>query len=385
MSFNNAQYCLPLIWLTLLASCGGTAPALKTVSEGTAVRVATLKVATADWPDSFEATGTVRARTSTTISSRVMGYVRQVYVNSGDRVRSGQSLVTIDSREMDAAQKQAQAAVSEARSGQPEAEAAVSSARAQLELAQTTLRRMKDLLDKRSVSQQEYDEAAARARVAESGLAMAQARQKQLAEKIHQAEQGLEQASVMKGYSEIVAPFAGLVTARRVEPGVLAAPGMPLLEIELAGPYRLEAAVEESRLRAVKTGATVTVTLEAVEAPLDGRVSEIVPTVDPASRAFTVKIDLPPHSALRSGLFGRAEFRVAERAVLAIPRMAIRAQGQVQSVLVAEDGYARSRMVTTGRALEGNVEILSGLQGGEMVIAQPGNVGDGARIEVTAQ
>jgi multidrug efflux system membrane fusion protein len=384
MFFSNPRHSLTLILFTWLASCA-TAPAPKPIAEAPPVRVSAIKVHTTDWPDGFESTGTVRARTSTSISSRVMGYVRQVYVNSGDRVRSGQSLATIDSRELDAAHKQAQAAVNEARSGQPEAEAAVSSARAQLDLAQTTLRRMKDLLDKRSVSQQEYDEAVARASMAESGLAMAQARQKQLSEKIRQAEQGLEQAAVMRSYTDIAAPFAGLVTARRVEPGVLAAPGMPLLEIEQAGLYRLEAAVEESRLNAVKAGAKVTVTLEAVESPLEGRVAEIVPAVDPASRAFTVKIDLPGHSSLRSGLFGRAAFQTGRRPVLAIPKTAVRAQGQVLSVMVARDGYARSRMVTTGRSLDGGVEVLSGLQEGEMIIPQPGTVADGARIEVTAQ
>ncbi len=385
MFYSNARYPLSLLVFGLLASCGSKAPAPKPISEATPVRVAAIKAGAVSWPDSFEATGTVRARTSTTISTRVIGYVRQVYVNAGDRVHSGQTLVTIDSRELDAGQKQAQAALSEAGSGEPEAEAAVASARAQLELAQTTLRRMKDLLDKRSVSQQEYDQAAARSKVAESGLAIAQARQKQLAEKIRQAEQGLAQASVMKGYAELQAPFAGLGTERRVEAGVLATPGMPLLEIEKAGPYRLEAAVEESRLNAVKPGAAVRVHLEAISTALDGRVGEIVPAVDPASRAFTVKIDLPGHSALRSGLFGRAEFRAGERTVLSIPRTAIRTQGQVQLVLVADGGYARSRMVTTGSTREGNIEILSGLQSAEMVIAQPGNVVDGARIEVTAQ
>jgi membrane fusion protein (multidrug efflux system) len=126
----------------------------------------------------------------------------------------------------------------EARSGVPEADSGIASAKAQLELAQTTQRRMQELLDKRSVSQQEFDETAARVKVAQAGLEMAEARKRQLADKIRQAEQGVEQAAILRGYGEVKAPFAGLVTARRAEPGVLAAPGMPLV---LRGRvYRLE-------------------------------------------------------------------------------------------------------------------------------------------------
>jgi multidrug resistance efflux pump len=108
----------------------------------------------------------------------------------------------------------------------------------------TTHKRIRDLFDKRSVSRQELDEAEARVRVARSGVEMAEARRKQVDEKIRQGEETVASARVMTGFTEIRAPFAGRVVARLAEPGVIAAPGMPLVEIEQTGGYRLEAQVE---------------------------------------------------------------------------------------------------------------------------------------------
>src|SRR5205085_8714978 len=136
-----------------------------------------------------------------------------------------------------------------------------------------------------------------------------------------------------RGYAEIRAPFAGLVVARAAEPGVLATPGAPLVTIEREGSYRLEALVEESRLPAIRVGQTVTVILDAPAKSMESRVSEIVPAVDAASRAATVKIDLPAMAELRSGAFGRARFTLATRQVLVVPARAVVERGQLQSVM----------------------------------------------------
>jgi RND family efflux transporter MFP subunit len=312
-----------------------------------------------------------------------MGYVQDVRVREGDRVTAGQTLVVIEARELETAQRQAQAGLEEAKSALPETDASIASAKAQLELAQTTLRRMQDLLDKRSVSQQEFDEAAARVKVAQAGFEMAHAKKRQVTEKIQQAEQMVQQAGIQRGYAEVKAPYAGRVTARRVEPGTLAAPGMPLLEIEQEGSFRLEASVEESRLGAIQRGEPAMVRLEAIESPMPGRVTEIVPAIDASSRSFTVKIDLPGNPSLRSGLFGRAEFAGEKRPVIAVPRTAVITEGQIRSVLVAEAGVARSRLVTLGEVRDGTVEVLSGLRQSDRVIhPRPAGLRDGERVEV---
>jgi RND family efflux transporter MFP subunit len=127
----------------------------------------------------------------------------------------------------------------------------------------------------------------------------------------------------------------------------------------------------------------VTVSIESLGRTIQARVSEIVPAVDPASRSYTVKMDLPALAQLRSGLFGRARFAQGSRQVLAVPASAVAERGQLRAVMVAENGVARTRLITTGERRGEQVEVLSGLTPGEKVIAPaPANLADGARVEV---
>ena len=144
----------------------------------------------------------------------------------------------------------------------------------------------------------------------------------------------------------------------------MATPGAPLLTIEREGAYRLEAAVEESRVKSIHAGQPVAVNLEALGRTLDAHVSEIVPAVDAASRAYTVKIDLPALAQLRSGMFGRAVFSSGARNVLA---------GEVIS---SHDGAVNSEVAIQ---LTGGVTVIAsitresvhalGLQQGDKVSA----------------
>jgi RND family efflux transporter MFP subunit len=368
--------------LLLLAGCGEEKRARDTTAAAP-VAVQAVAATEVEWPETYEATGTVRARTVAVISSQVMGYVREVKVQAGDHVRQGQPLVVIDSRDLDAQVRQAEAARNEARSAVPEVENAVAAAKANLELAEVTLRRMKDLFDKKSISSQEFDEASTRLKAAQAGHEMAKSKREQLQAKIRQAEEAVQAAGIIRSYADIAAPFDGTVTEKRADPGDLATPGAPLVTIERAGAFRLEASVAESRLPQIRSGQPVSVSLEALDKTLDARVSEIVPAVDAASRAYIVKIDLPALGQLRSGMFGRAVFRLGTRQALAVPEGAVVERGQLQSVLVADAGVARARLVTLGPAAGGRREVLSGLKAGEKVIVPvPAGLADGARVEV---
>lgn len=365
-----------------LASCGGEQPPAATASAAP-VAVQTVTVAAQEWPAVYEATGTVRAKTAATVSSKVMGYVQRVNFQVGERVREGQELITLDARDLEANLRRAEAGLAEVQSAAPEADSAAAAAKANLDLAQTTFKRIEDLAAKKSISTQEFDESTARLKSAQANYEMARARRKQLDSKVAQANEEVRAATIVRNYARIAAPFGGVVTARSVEPGNLASPGMPLLTIEREGAYRLEASVEESRIGSVRAGQTVQVALEALDKTLSARVSEIVPAVDAASRAYTVKIDLPAMAQLRSGMFGRALFPMERRRVTAVPEGALQERGQLVSVFVAEDGAARTRLVTTGQRSRGLVEVLSGLSAGEKVIQPtPAGLVDGARIEV---
>jgi RND family efflux transporter MFP subunit len=365
-----------------LAGCGDK-PKEKFVDSAPPVVVSVVAASAETWPMIYEATGSVRARTSAVISSQLMGYVREVKVSPGDLVRAGQLLVTLDTRDLDANARRAEAAREEVRTSLPEANSAVGAAKANLDLAQTTFRRMQELFQKTSISNQEFDEASAKLKAAEAAYEMARARRTQVDSKLAQSEQEVRAADITRSYGSVSAPFSGVVTARTVEPGSLAMPGTPLLTIEREGAFRLEAAIEESRLAAIKVGQSVTITLDGVDHAINARVSEIVPTVEAASRSYLVKIDLPELPAIRSGVFGRVAFRLGGRPVLVIPAGAASERGQLQSIMVAENGIAHTRLITEGQRSTDRTEVLSGLAAGEKVIFPvPQNLSDGARIEV---
>lgn len=372
-----------LVSAAILSGCGGNETHPMAASNAPAVSVQSARVCSQDWPDAYEATGTVRARTAAVISSKVMAYVRQVAVQVGDQVKDGQELVTLDAQDLDANVSRAEAAEAEVRSAFPEADNGVAGAEANLDLAQSTFKRMEELASKKSISNQEFDDASARLKSAQAVYDMARARRSRLDSKLAEVQQEIRATRIMPDYTRIAAPFSGVVTAKSEEPGNLAAPGAPLLTVEREGAYRLEASVDESKLPFVKTGQTVETTLDALDRHLPVRVSEIVPAVDSASRAYIVKIDLPVLPNVRSGMFGRAWFPMGARKVVTVPAAAVVERGQLQSVFVIEDGVVRNRLITTGTRQMNAMEVLSGLSEGEKVATPiPAGLLDGARVEV---
>ena len=368
--------------LLALAGCSEGTREAKPVGAATPAAVKTVAAAAQQWPETYETTGTVRARTSAVIAARITGYVREVRVREGDYVRAGQVLVLLDARDLDTSSAHATAALEETRSSIPEAESAERAAQAGLDLAQTTFRRMQELFEKTSISSQEFDEAAAKLKAAEAARDMAHARRVQIDAQAARVQQDVRAAEVARSYAEIVAPFAGVITAKSADAGAMALPGAPLLTLERDGAYRLEAMVDESRLAAIRVGQPVVVTIDGAEQTFDTKVSEIVPAVDAASRSYIVKIDLPALTTLRSGLFGRASFALGNRSVLAIPAAALKENGQLQTVLVADGGIAHMRLITIGERSKDQVEVLSGLAAGDKVIFPlPANVADGSSIE----
>jgi RND family efflux transporter MFP subunit len=241
---------------------------------------------------------------------------------------------------------------------------------------------MEELAGKKSISNQELDEASARLKAAQANYDMVRSRRAQINSKMASVEQDIRAAGIMRDYARLAAPFSGVVITRTVEPGNLATPGVPLLTIEQDGLYRLEASVDESRVASVRVGQAVEAVLEA-DRKLNARVSEIVPSVDAASRTYLVKLDLPATPQLRTGMFGRAVFPLGVQKVVAVPLAALLERGQLQSVFVVEDGVARTRLLTTGRRTKDAAEVLSGLSAGETVVRPvPAGLQDGARVEV---
>lgn len=322
-------------------------------------------------PDWLVAVGTVRAAQTTQVSSQMMGNIVEIRTHEGGRVQSGQVLAVLDD-------SQPRAAVERAAAGVTAAEEEVSAADSDLGLAGATLKRYQQLYDKKSVSPQEFDEIKARYQSAEARRDMVRAGQSQ-------ANAALTQARTSLGYTHIRAPFAGVVTQKMADEGTLASSGMPIFTIEDTRSYRLEVTVDENDIRVVHAGQTAPVSIDALgNVQLIGKVVQIVPAADPSSRSFLVKIGLPADARLRSGLFGRAEFSRGQRKSLLIPRASVVERGQLQGVYVmGANQIAELRYITLGNPTGQQVEVLSGLQDGDKLVAAPGNLElAGKRIEI---
>jgi multidrug efflux pump subunit AcrA (membrane-fusion protein) len=349
------------------------------------VPVAVEVVESRDVREAVEAVGTVRSHKQSALSSRIVAVVRAVHVREGDRAAAGQTLVELDDRDVAAQLRHAEAAVAETLAARDEtihaiaaADSAVEAAVAEQELARATWTRYKRLVDDGLVAAQQYDEVAARYRVASAEAVRARetrasllARRAQAQAAVARAEADRDNARIAVGYATITAPAAVVVVAKSVEVGNLASPGSVLLTVEEER-YRLEATVQESDLRRLALGAKAAVTIDALgRVATTGTVGEIVPAADPLSRTFIVKIDLPGLAGLKSGLYGRARFDVGRRRALTVPRTAITERGQLEAVfVVGDDALAGLRLVKTGRPDGDRVEILAGLSAGERVIVE---------------
>jgi RND family efflux transporter MFP subunit len=312
-------------------------------------------------PDLLEAVGTVRAGQTSQVASQMMGNIVEIRVHEGDRVQSGQVLATVDDIQPRSRVEQATGALAAA-------EKEVSAADSDLALADSTLKRYQQLYEKKSVSPQEFDEIKARRQSAEARRDMARAGQTQ-------ANAALAQGQTSLGYARIRAPFAGVITEKKADAGTLASPGMPIFTIEDTRHYQLEATIDESDIRIVRLGQIVSVTVDALgNTELSGKVVQIVPAADSASRSFLVKVELPSDTRLRSGLFGRARFPRGERTSLLIPRSAVVQRGQFQGAyVIGANQIAGLRYVTLGKTSGDQVEVLSGLQAGEKLVTAPGD------------
>jgi len=382
---------------TTVASCGKNqevAAEKPPVVKGARVE----RVSMSPVEDYYEATGTVRSKTTTVLSSKIMGTVISLRAREGDKVSADQALIEIDNRDASAQLQKADAGLRQAQEGLAEVEQAIKAAKsaqdaaeANKRLADSTYSRYQALFERRSVSPQEFDEAKARREMAEAEarraadtLNVLAAKRRQALAQIDQVKAEVANAQVFVGYARITSPISGVVVAKHTEVGSTATPGTPLLTIEDGSRYRLVVAVEESQLGKIGMGQRARLRIDALGADdLEGAVSEITPAADPMSRSYTVKIDLPARQDLRSGLYGVARFMSGQRQAILIPRKSVTRRGQLAVVFVVDDaGVARLRLIQTGKTYGENVEALSGLNDGERVVVDgAADVKDGVRIQ----
>jgi membrane fusion protein, multidrug efflux system len=359
------------------------------------VTVAT--VAASELEEMSEVAGTVRSRTATTLSSKIVGRILALHVREGSLVQAGQLLIELDDQDIAAQTRRAEAGLREAEAAMEEVERGIAAAaagraaaEAQRDLAASTLARYQRLMDRKAVAPQEYDQVAAQQKAAAAAVDRAiaegqavQSKRAQVLARIDTARTEIAGTQVMRSYAKIAAPFAGIVTAKHTDVGGLAAPGVPLLTVEDNRRYWLEIAVPDSQVGGLKRGHSVRVAVEGAGVSGTASIGEIVPTADQATRTTLVRLDLPASPQLRSGLFGRAWIPAGRRQALQIARGAVVERGQLQGVyVVGQDDIARFRLIRTGAAREGSVEVVSGLASGEQIVLRGvERVSDGVRIQ----
>jgi len=307
-------------------------------------------------PATVEAVGSLQAVREATLSSKVMGNVTGILRHAGDAVRQGETLLTIDARDVTGQIAQAEGAMAQAKAAEA--------------LAETNFHRYEQLQARGSASPAELDQARYQYDTARGA--------------VEQAEGAVAAARSYQSYAVIPAPFSGRVVDQLCQVGDMAAPGHPLMKMEDPMRLRLFASLEASRADAAVPGTSVAVRLPSLaDKVCRGVIVEVVPEADPATRTLLVKIDLEPDPALRSGLFARAQLASGQRPVLRVPRSAVIRRGGITGVFVASSGRAAYRMVVLADESGDAPEVLSGLAAGDSVItAPPAGLEVDCRVEV---
>jgi RND family efflux transporter MFP subunit len=311
-------------WLAT-GGCKKAEPTAAGPAELAIVPVRTVAVASGEHRNFQEVAGTVEAKLQAVIEAKTSGRIISLPMRLGQEIRKGELLVELEASEIQARLDQASAT---------------------REQAQTDLRRLTALLQQQALTQAEFDSAQARFRVADAAL---------------------REAETMLDYAHVTAPFDGVIVRKMADVGDLAAPGKPLLEIEDPSALRFVADVPEGLIASLRPGMDLPLRLGSRE--LSARVAEIAPTGDLGSRTSRVELDLAA-SDVRSGTFGRLLVPAGDRTMLRVPRAALVTRGQLEMVFVVSSNRADLRLVRTGKRLEQEVEILSGLSTGEQVVAE---------------
>jgi RND family efflux transporter MFP subunit len=317
----------------------------KAAAPRPALTVTTAKPEQSRLPLSFAANGNVAAWQEAVIGSESNGLrLQEVKVNVGDVVKKGEVLAVFDAAPVEADVAQAKAAVQEA-------EANASAARADAKRARAL--QSSGALSEQQITQYMTAERTAAARVASAKATLAQ---QQLRLK----------------YTKIVAPDAGLISARNATVGAVAGVGMEMFRMIRQGRLEWRAEVTAAELPRIKPGQKAVVQA-AGGTQVQGRVRTVAPTVDAQSRVALVYVDLPPalsaNAPLKAGMIASGQFALGESAALTVPQQAVAVRDGFAYVFrLNADGRVSQLKVATGRRLGDRVEVTDGLPADALVV-----------------
>jgi RND family efflux transporter MFP subunit len=310
--------------------------------------------------------GSTQAIQETAIYARTNGYVRKWNVDIGAKVEAGQLLAEIETPEVDQELNQARANVAQAA--------------ANLDLARATLTRWQKLVDQKVVAPQEFDEKKSAADARDADLKVAQANVKRLEE--------------LQGFEKIVAPFTGIVTARNIDNGNLVSAGsgqtQPLFRIAQTDTLRIYVTVPQTQSRSIVPEQNATVSVREIpDKNFNAKVVRTAGALDPASRTLLTELQVPnADGQLFPGMYAEVKFTLPhDDRTLVVPGNAVMIRSDGPKVLVVDAKQTiRARAVKLGRDLGDKVEIASGLDPSESIVANPtDSLHDGAEVKVQAQ
>ena len=346
--------------LTLLASSCGDGDKKTATDNSPAVKVLVSSVSDESTNAFLTASGKIEAVNSANLSTRMMGYVDNIYVNVGDKVRKGQQLISISNTELSAKLAQVNASITEAK--------------AAFNNAEKDYKRFTALFEENSASQKELDDITA-------NYNMAKAR-------MEAAKQMKNEVNAQFSYANIRSPFNGIVTNKFINVGDMANPGMPLLEVESPGKFQVLAMVPESEILQIRVDSEVVVVLKSLNETVTGKVVEVSTSAKNTGGQFMVKVVLDKSDAnIMSGMYATVRFPVAKTdtsETVMIPLDAIVNKGQLTGVYtVSESNTALLRWLRLGRTVGDQVEVLSGLTSEEQyIVSADGKLYNGAKINI---
>ena len=352
---------IPVLALFLLAACNSEKN--EPIEKEPAIIVKVNGVSDNDTSPFVTASGKIEAKNSANLSTRLMGYITKVHIQVGQKVAAGQLLVSINNTDLQAKRAQVDASILQATVGYTN--------------AKKDYDRFVSLYKQQSASQKELDDMTARYEMAKAGL--------------EGAKQMRNEVIALFSYSNITAPFSGVVTNTYVKQGDMATPGMPLLSLEGASKLQVMAMVSENDIATIKKGMPVKVLVKSSNEKLNGKVSEVSISATNTGGQYLVKVDLDKTNAtILSGMFVNIQFPIENKAnrsksrVLLVPESALVKQGQLTGIYTIGTGnVALLRWLRVGKNFGEQVEVLSGLSADEQyIISTDGKLYNGATVSV---
>ncbi len=373
-----------VVLLAAVTGCGHSGGTSTTVSADAAPRAAVVKVRRTPLSNSFSIAGEFLPYQEVELHAKVAGYIRNINVDIGDRVRTGQVLAVLEIPELSAELQGAGAGVRHSQEEITRAQNEVSRAEADHDALHAAASRLREASATRPglIAEQELDDATAKDRSAEAQVEAAKSALSASRQQLEVSQADQQHYAALSEYSRITAPFDGVVTWRYADTGSLIQAGtsnvssMPVVKLSQVNVLRLRISVPESLAASVQDGEPADIRVKATDEHLSGKVIRSTDSLDRSTRTMQVEVDVPNRDyKLTPGMYADVSLRIQnDPNALTLPLQAInRSADKTTALFVNSENHVEEREIHTGIEGSDRIQILSGLNEGDRVIV--GNLG----------